>query len=602
MSVEVWRRARRAGLAALAVLMACALAPAAPAAPRRTHHRAPVNPRDRVATAAYISAYLTLEQSVNAAIPNRIAASRATAAQLAAECPGILAHAPDYARFGPGGSNETGRQSGEFNLRSHQLERLRDELLTSLAPASTAAEQDALAIFIAAAKPLSWSSSSVTRGVANFLAILEQVRSSQVSLHVCADMASWVASGYRVLSPATKAVPNPLALVVPTGTVVSPSAASLRPYEGALQRTQLREVRALRIKRAVLQRPLLEIDEHAEAALGFNGGEPEGNRLGEPRPLKGSVVLGRGRTATGASFVVRYEPPTKTEDCELTITGGAFANDSIDGGSPRCSFRGRGANPRVNCASGRLTIEANLSPATRRVRLRLSDGHTITSQAILIPARYGGPAGFYYQVVRGPSPIPVSLTELSASGLLVRVTRLPAIHGCTQNPLRFLPGGIRTVASGKVPGGGPRFSIRAERFRFLGQVHLHFRVQIHEQGAFSEGLTGGFSVSVRSKLSAAFPYEEESGCAPHPWDIVFGLLEDAHDSVLAHTSAGPVALHAVRLPASLHAHGMFVYGVFSPPASAVTVRGPRGVPLGSEPLHTRELIERCEGETEPSSP
>ncbi len=54
------------------------------------------------------------------------------------------------------------------------------------------------------------------------------------------------------------------------------------------------------------------------------------------------------------------------------------------------------------------------------MRLRLSNGRRITSRVAFVPASFGGPAGFYYQSVRGPTPFPVSLTEFEAGGKVVR--------------------------------------------------------------------------------------------------------------------------------------------------------------------------------------
>ena len=47
-------------------------------------------------------------------------------------------------------------------------------------------------------------------------------------------------------------------------------------------------------------------------------------------------------------------------------------------------------------------VEARLRAAARTVRLQLSDGRTITSAAIRVPKRLGGPAGLYYQACADP--------------------------------------------------------------------------------------------------------------------------------------------------------------------------------------------------------
>jgi len=132
---------------------------------------------------------------------------------------------------------------------------------------------------------------------------------------------------------------------------------------------------------------------------------------------------------------------------------------------------------QVTCNSGLLTIEANLLPAARNVRLLLSDKRTITSPAIRAPARLGGPAGLYYQVVRGPSPIPVSLTELDANGSHLTVLKLPAVVECAKKLRKVFPHGIVRLVH-ETPPQGPAFTIRAERYRELG--HIHFELKLDE--------------------------------------------------------------------------------------------------------------------------
>jgi len=106
-----------------------------------------------------------------------------------------------------------------------------------------------------------------------------------------------------------------------------------------------------------------------------------------------------------------------------------------------------------------------------------------------VPARLGGPTGFYYQVVRGPSPIPVSLTELDAHGKPLRVFKLHRFVGCTKHLLKFLPGGIRTLVRDRVPQ-GPTFSIVGEAYRFFGHIHFALQVDAEGQGGHGESASG----------------------------------------------------------------------------------------------------------------
>ena len=201
-----------------------------------------------------------------------------------------------------------------------------------------------------------------------------------------------------------------------------------------------------------------------------------------------SVVIGRGKTLAGTPFVAtayrgdqpprgqsggvrweaaptwlvgpkRHATPGRDAACPVSVfvngegTSGGY-NSCLDGTESE-------PNPSVDCQEGLLTVTSTTLPRTRRVRMALSDGRTVTAQALVVLASPGRSDGLYYQVVRGPSPIPVSLTELDLRGGPVRVVALPAIVECTREPLKYLPGGAQTLVTGRVPG-GPQFSISAE--------------------------------------------------------------------------------------------------------------------------------------------
>ena len=128
--------------------------------------------------------------------------------------------------------------------------------------------------------------------------------------------------------------------------------------------------------------------------------------------------------------------------------------------------------PRSGARTRQLTIEVQTLARTRYVRLNLSDGREITSHVAIVPAKLGGPAGFYYQVVHGPSPIPVSLTEVDAHGKVLRTVKLPrtadvsSSHEAPQTGAEAHAQVIRKIAA--VAPQGPSFSIIGERSGFDG--------------------------------------------------------------------------------------------------------------------------------------
>jgi hypothetical protein len=290
--------------------------------------------------------------------------------------------------------------------------------------------------------------------------------------------------------------------------------------------------------------------------------------------------------------------------CGLEVTLGVATGDG-ESSTGWCERRGRSANASVDCNEGRLTISSSTLPETTLVRLRLSNGHTIASAPIRVPKRLGGPIGIYYQVVRGPSPIPRLLTELGASGRVLRITHLPRIVECTKHPIKYLDGGAKTLATGTVPGGGPAFSILGERYRFLGKVYFQLKVHVAEEAP--PGLGGLLEGSSRiafgnSKLRNVFTPYESTDCLPLPYEIVYGWLHDPAETIVAEGAGPATPLTAVPLPASLHERGELLYGAFSPPPKQLALRDPSGRTLFTEPLETQGFVERCEGEAEPGGP
>jgi hypothetical protein len=204
--------------------------------------------------------------------------------------------------------------------------------------------------------------------------------------------------------------------------------------------------------------------------------------------------------------------------------------------------------PSVQCVdAGLLKIEAQTLPRTRAVRLHLSTGRQITTRVAIVPAKLGGPAGFYYQVVPGPLPIPVTLTELDAHGTVLRSVRLPSTVKCAQQSLQFLPLGNRTIAHGSLPQ-GPSFSIVDERYSLRGKIHfyLHVAVVAEEEGRGAIGGAGSMAVGEGIKL--------QTGCQPYEYAILYGFLNTSSDRVLTRSSDGFQPLRQVHIPAGLHVH------------------------------------------------
>jgi hypothetical protein len=184
--------------------------------------------------------------------------------------------------------------------------------------------------------------------------------------------------------------------------------------------------------------------------------------------------------------------------------------------------------------------------------------------------------------------------------------RLPEIVECTKHPLQYLPGGRpRPLVNVQAPD-GPRFAILAERYRFLGSIH--FELKLRRTSTEREEIEGGFSLGESSitvfrarTKPPAFLLEESTGCRPHAYDVVWGLLKPPGATVLVRVAGVLTPLPEHAIPSRLHAGGTLVYGAFSSPPTEVIVREASGRTRSRESLAelARQTNERCEGETEP---
>ncbi len=580
------------------------------------------------ATHAYLVATSSYEETELSNLPQEIAAREAIAARISGECPGILTNAPPHEEvfgFGLVGPGPVGpvsqapssaRAQGERHRQSRQLGDLKFELSFAVEDSRTQPDREAVATLIRALTPLKWSNPKITLLV-QVIAATAKEELEIPAPPVCEDMKSWVASGYKTLTPISREIQSrseallkrsleiiALAEQIPIRTFPK----ILASYENAYDRALARHTEALDrqlnkgsdTRAAVLKR--------LQAAVGLPVAKPPKPK----RPTKRPAVIGRGKTAAGGSFVATAERSSVSREggCNVFVTitepsrpaPGLLAIPFI-AGTVRCLSRSHvDPEPAVHCNSGLLTVEASLLARTRSVRLLLSDGNTITSPAILVPARLGGPAGLYYQVVRGPSPIPVSLTELDAHGATLTVLKLPTVVECTKHPIKYFPHGIVRLVH-ESPPQMPAFTIRAERYRKLGSIHFELKLQESNEELILGAGSRSFEANVAGPRGwRIFQPQSSSGCQPQPYVIIYGLLKAPDDSVLARVSGTLVPLRKVVIPAHLHAGGVLAYGELSPLPTELLVRDARGRTIDRANLAeaAKSDTETCEGEAEGS--
>ncbi len=601
----------------MALVWNAAGASARSAAPR-------VTPAEHAAVHAYLADQYEYVEAASETAPAVVASFEARAQGIASECHNALVGAPQGAtpEAATPAKRPSARQRGEARRQETQLGDLHSEIDTSLISAEQQPLRPARLALLAKLKALPPAAPTLAAVVKVDLSGLEEDLAREVP-DACADINAWVTSGYRSLSSASRAI-----ALHEEATIITHLRGALEQLGGdPLSSLESHADRALANKTAqaesriglTIGNSLLVAVRHMEAALGLRTHEPL-----ETKESKSTTIrVGSGRTAAGTRYVVSVERTKGGHGCKAQVqirppesgASGALGKiiETIGSESLLCLSGGAGGALQTQCSEGLIEIRARLLPATRTIDLRLSDGRQIVSRPVLVSARLGGPAAIYYQALRGPSPIPVSLVERDAQGRTLRVVRLQRIVGCSKHPLKYLPGGKRTLVHGRTPQ-GPVFSIVGERYRLFGRVHVQLKLKMGEGSASSgegeeegeEGPGEGPSGSFARPVKRIEPLESEvsAGCHPHEYSIFYGLLKRPSDTVLAKVAGKLVPLRRVRIPASLHAGGVLVYLASEGQPEEVVVRSPSGQVAMSEDLSQKAIEgrETCEGESEGSGP
>ena len=555
---------------------------------------------DRTATHTFLQASYTFSLALIHNTSKTRAAVNQAGAAIAAECPKVLAGAPgapsDLASSeGPAGSSPKAR--GEADRHQHQYQELLNELDTALYSIGFQTDSQALATFTATVTPLHWSNPAIAPAIQSELTLVRAIFAPGPAPAVCADMRSWVASGYKALSAGSKAYQTQQEGLIDSSPSLRISPETLlKRYEGPSERAILHR------REALSSSDILELDGAATTGLHKQLGieEPSGSSpSGTSTPTK-SKAFGHGRTHTGTSYSVEaikgYGPNCPhiiTFSVTLPSEGGTVTSSS--GSSLRClSGKRPAAHARVACEEGVLQIESSTLAQTRHVRLKLSNGRTITSSVTLVPRKYGGPAGVYFQMLHGPSPYPVSLSELDASGHVTRTVALRAVKHCH---LTASKPAFRQIVKAKTPNGQLFFIVG-----FSGNESRHHTLNLEAEGpAFVSGSEGIQLKGPSPTQAKYFPWQLAVGCEPHPYAVLYGQLKTPGATVLVAIAAAPLApLTQLAIPTALDAPGMLAYGLFDGLPTELVVRSATGATLVKEDLTTsaKSETEYCEGYAE----
>lgn len=609
------------------MFVAAAVYAMAPGVASAGSRRAADTPADRAAVHAYLLDIYGYVQTIAEAAPALVGAYEGAAGTIAGDCPGALVGAPQENEIEVGSPilPRTARQRGEGKRQRTQLSDLEEELASELASAEQEARRPAVIALLAKLKALPQGDPALSQVVHAQTMALEEGQ-KVASTDVCADMEAWAGSGYRTLSPTSRAIAlkreTELARFfrdLAAQSVIESTFLGETPADRALvRRTAQLESRMAK----TIANSIDSARRRVEVALGLTA---RAKREERPKPIshesKSSIEIGAGRTAAGTRYTVWLERtkggPARGCKSSVEVRGAHEAKPGLlellaSTGREVCLVPHRRASeePSINCSEGLLKIKAEVPSVTRTVDLRMSNGTQVVSRPVFVPRRLGGPDAFYYQAVRGPSSVPVSLTERDAHGHKLRVLKLRRIVGCSKHPLKYLQGGKRTLVSGSTPQ-GPSFSIFGERYRLFGRVHTQLKLETgaglvssaegEEEGP-SEGPFGSYAVP--GKRTTPLDSEISAGCYPHEYSIFYGLLTQSRDTVMAKIAGKLVPMRRVSIPRSLHAGGLLVYLASASRPEELLVYSPRGKVLMNEHLNraAREDRETCEGESEGAGP
>jgi hypothetical protein len=556
---------------------------------------------DRASTDAYDRAVHQLAARIASETPEVAAKLDTLARAMGNECHGILAHAPGVEEHDPFGEQpKSALERGEQMRAEQQLSTIRNEITSAMTGPIHTTEAPDVEAFAKTVEPLSWSDPRITTAIHRHAqaGILD---ARHAAPDTCADIKAWSASGFKKLSPASRArrsEEDPSAIEAETEEA-APTISTreldklLRPFESASDRRLLSETKAFYARVDRTFRGLERSFARLYLALGFPQTREERTERKPP--------IAKGVTEAGERFEVRAVPKEGVHEhgcrAEVSIrltTVEGHGGQTSGSGSNECISHNRRGQPGSSCGGDVVGIQLAVAPSVRKVRMTLSDGRKITSSVVLISRLYGGPRGLYIQSIRGYEPHPVSLTELGASGRVFRVLKLGRALICHEMAGPEGPFFV-ALARGTTPDGRP-FTIEDDEVRFHGETEfgLEARPGRHIAPGDSEIEVGGTS------KTRAFSFSVASECEPHPYTILYGILASPGASVQVRTSAGLVALTKVEIPAKLNSGGTLFYGAFASLPPELVVQRSDGTTLYSESLAARakEETEFCEGYVE----
>ena len=177
----------------------------------------------------------------------------------------------------------------------------------------------------------------------------------------------------------------------------------------------------------------------------------------------------------------------------------------------------------------------------------------------------GGPAGLYYQAVRGPTPIPVEVKEIGGASRTESVRRLVE---CTIPLVRHVGRNEQPFAKIPTPDGSLVISNRVDRM--LGKDYQGLT-------AVLKGPMHAIVGAGALRLLLPLRWEARRICSgPSPFTILYGLIEGRRYRVLVRINHRLYALRIKPIPGRVGLRGTLVYGVWRDVPRELIVRTTSG--------------------------
>jgi hypothetical protein len=297
-----------------------------------------------------------------------------------------------------------------------------------------------------------------------------------------------------------------------------------------------------------------------------------------PRDVHRAVVIGRGQTAAGKSFIAmvgmgrlaaRYRRSKFA--AELKPSGGCSLPVFVKEDNSKWSYEVCYSRSEVSqqigiqCEEGQRLIHIAAPASTRKINLRLSNGRQVVSGVMFLPRRLGGPLALYYQSLPGGAPAPVAATELANDGRVLATIPASTTDECTKTLARQLPGGP-TVVKANAPS-GEAFTIATERTRILGKIYVGLRL------VFSGGM---IAESAALRVIHSLYWNVSRVCGSRPYGVLYGILGKSHDEALVRVGGHVMSMHAGPSVSGGPSKGVVVYKVLTRPPERLIVRASSG--------------------------